>query len=604
MELSKKLTEKFEKLQNAYPVMRSALVPMLLYAQDEFGFISDEMVTEIAKRLDLREVQVEETLAYYSMLHRKPWGKNHVQVCTNVACMLRGGNELFERAKKRLNIGNKETTSDGEFSLEEVECIGACTGAPAMQVNYDFYENLTPLKFDRIIETLDAGRKADPEALTSGALHPRNPLEIPLISKRWGIPNSRNIDIYLQNEGYQALDKALKQMTPEAIVEEVKKSGLRGRGGAGFPTGMKWSFVPKDSPKPKYLICNADESEPGSCKDRPLMELDPHQLIEGMIIAGRAFGAHQGFIYVRGEYRYVLDIMDVALGEAYQRGYLGKNILGSGFDFDLITHTGAGAYECGEESALMESLEGKRGYPRIKPPFPAVVGLYGCPTVINNAETLSSVPAIIRVGGEHYAGLGTPKNGGTRMLCISGHVVKPGIYEVPLGLNMKKFIYEVVGGIPNGKKLKAVIPGGSSCPFLTANEIDIPMDYDSLAKAGSMLGSGGMVVMDEDTCMVDMARRVMHFYSHESCGWCIPCREGTAWLTKTLDRFHAGYGTSADITNVLELSKNMLGRTFCALGDAAAMPTISIVEKFRSEFEDHLQGRCAYKNADALLGAR
>jgi NADH-quinone oxidoreductase subunit F len=323
-----------------------------------------------------------------------------------------------------------------------------------------------------------------------------------------------------------------------------------------------------------------------------------------MVIAGRAFGAHLGFIYIRGEYRYILDIMDTALKEAYERGYLGKNILGTGFDFDLLTHTGAGAYECGEESALMESLEGKRGYPRIKPPFPAVVGLYGCPTVINNAETLSSVPAIIRMGGEAYANLGTPKNGGTRMLCISGHVVKPGIYEVPLGLNMKKFIYEVVGGIPGGKKLKAVIPGGSSCPFLSADEIDIPMDYDSLAKAGSMLGSGGMVVMDEDTCMVDMARRVMHFYAHESCGWCIPCREGTSWLSKMLDRFHAGYGTAADVTNVLELSKNMLGRTFCALGDAAAMPTISIVEKWRSEFEDHLQGRCAYKNADALLGAR
>ena len=604
MELSTQLAAKFEKLQNSYPVKRSALIPMLLYAQDELGQISDEMVTEIATRLGLREVEVEETLAYYSMLHRKPWGKNHVQVCTNVACMLRGGNELLDRAKKRLNIGNKQTTSDGIFSLEEVECIGACTGAPAMQVNYDFYENLTPLKFDRIIETLDAGRKPDPEAVTSGALHPRSPLEIPLISKRWGIPNSRKIDTYLQNEGYQALGKALKELAPEQLIDEVKKSGLRGRGGAGFPTGMKWSFVPKDSPKPKYLICNADESEPGSCKDRPLMEMDPHQLIEGMVIAGKAFGAHKGFIYIRGEYRYVLDIMDIALGEAYDRGYLGKNILGSGFDFDLITHTGAGAYECGEESALMESLEGKRGYPRIKPPFPAVVGLYGCPTVINNAETLSSVPAIIRVGGEAYAAMGTPKNGGTRMLCVSGHVVKPGVYEVPLGLNMKKFIYEVVGGIPGGKKLKAVIPGGSSCPFLTANEIDIPMDYDSLAKAGSMLGSGGMVVMDEDTCMVDMARRVMHFYAHESCGWCIPCREGTSWLMKTLDRFHAGYGTSADITNVLELSKNMLGRTFCALGDAAAMPTISIVEKFRSEFEDHLQGRCAYKNSDALLGAR
>jgi len=604
MELTAKLAAKFEKLQNAYPVKRSALVPMLMFAQDEYGHISDEMIAEIAKRLDLRTVQVEETLAYYSMLHRKPWGKYHVQVCTNVACMLKGGYEILEQAKKRLEIGHKEVTEDGMFSLEEVECIGACTGAPAMQVNYDFYEDLTPATFDRIVEELDKGKKPAPVAVITGALHERHKDETPLISKRWGIKDARKIDVYLQHEGYRALEKALKEMTPETIIDEVKKSSLRGRGGAGFPTGMKWSFVPKDSPKARYLICNADESEPGTCKDRPLMEMDPHQLIEGMVIAGKAIGAKLGFIYIRGEYRYVLDLVDEAVTEAYERGYLGKNILGTGLDFDIVTHTGAGAYECGEESALMESLEGKRGYPRIKPPFPAVVGLYGCPTIINNVETLSAVPAIIREGGEAYASRGTPKNGGTRLLCVAGHVNKPGIYEIPLGMNMKKFIYEMAGGIPNGKKLKAVIPGGSSCPLLTADEIDIPMDYDSVAKAGSMLGSGGMVVMDEDTCMVDMARRIMHFYAHESCGWCIPCREGTAWLRKMLERFHAGLGRPEDIDLVGELAKNMLGRTFCPLGDAAALPTISIVQKWRNEFEDHLSGRCAYKSAEALLGAR
>jgi NADH-quinone oxidoreductase subunit F len=613
MELSPQLAARFEKLQNAYPVKRSALIPMLMYAQDEAGFVSDEMIAEIAQRLDLRTVEVEETLAYYSMLRRKPMGKHHVQVCTNVACMLRGGYEILEQAKKRLEIGHKETTSDGVFSLEEVECIGACTGAPAMQVNYDFYENLTPKQFDRIIEELDAGKRPTPVGVTSGALHDRDPQETILISKLWGVKDSRKIDVYLQNDGYQALEKALKQMSPESIIDEVKKSNLRGRGGAGFPTGMKWSFVPKDSPKARYVICNADESEPGTCKDRPLMEMDPHQLIEGMIIAGRAIGAHRGFIYIRGEYRYVLDLVEEAIGEAYQRGYLGKNILGSGFDYDLLIHTGAGAYECGEESALMESLEGKRGYPRIKPPFPAVVGLYGCPTIINNVETLSAVPSIIREGGEGYANRGTPKNGGTRLLCVAGHVNKPGIYEIPLGMNMKKFIHEMAGGILNGKKLKAVIPGGSSCPLMTADEIDLPMDYDAVAKAGSMLGSGGMVVMDEDTCMVDMARRIMHFYAHESCGWCIPCREGTTWLRKMLERFHAGLGRSEDIDLVAELAKNMLGRTFCPLGDAAAMPTISIVQKFRSEFEDHLHGRCAYQrngdrkavnSSEALLGAR
>jgi NADH-quinone oxidoreductase subunit F len=604
MELSPQLTTRFETLQNRYPFKRSALIPMMMYAQDEYGYVSDEMIAEIARRLELHTVAVEETLAYYSMLRRKPMGKHHVQICTNVACMLRGGTELLESAKKRLEIGNKETTADGVFSLEEVECIGACTGAPALQVNYDFFENITPLKFDRLIEDLDAGRKTTPEPVISGALHPRDKTETPVISRRFGIKDSHKIDVYLQHDGYKALEKALREMTPETIIDEVKKSNLRGRGGAGFPTGMKWSFVPKDSPKPKYVICNADESEPGTCKDRPLMELDPHQMIEGITIAGRAIGAHMGFIYIRGEYRYVLDIVQAALDESYSRNYLGKNILGSGFDFDLVVHTGAGAYECGEESALMESLEGKRGYPRIKPPFPAVVGLYGCPTIINNVETLSTVPAILLEGGETYANRGTPKNGGTRMLCVAGHVNKPGIYEIPLGMNMKKFIYEVAGGIPGGKKLKAIIPGGSSCPLMKADEIDIPMDYDSVAKAGSMLGSGGMVVMDEDTCMVDMARRIMHFYAHESCGWCIPCREGTSWLRKMLDRFHAGYGRPEDIDLMSDLSKNMLGRTFCPLGDAAALPTISIVAKWRNEFEEHLNGRCPYKSAEALVGTR
>jgi NADH-quinone oxidoreductase subunit F len=603
MELPSKLAAKFEMLQNRYPAKRSALVPMLLYAQDEYGFISDAMIEEIGRRLDLNTLQVTETLAYYSMLHRRPVGRFHVQICTNVSCMLRGGRHILEHAKRRLEIGHKEVTKDGVFSLEEVECIGACTGAPAMQVNYDFYEELTPGKFDRIIEDLDTGRKAVSVLRTTGALHERHPAEAPLISKRWGIADSQKIEVYRRHEGYAALERALKEMTPQSIIEEVKKSNLRGRGGAGFSTGMKWSFVPKDSAKPKYIICNADESEPGTCKDRPLLEMDPHQTIEGTIIAGRAIGARRGFIYVRGEYRYVQEIVDRAIEEAYAAGFLGQNILGSGFDFDLCTHTGAGAYECGEETALMESLEGKRGYPRIRPPFPAVVGLYGCPTIINNVETLSSVPAVIREGGEAYAGRGTPKNGGTRLVAVSGHVNRPGIYEMPLGFNMKRFLEEVAGGVRGGRKLKAIIPGGSSCPLLRADEIDIPMDYDSLAKAGSMLGSGGMVVVDEETCMVDLARRIMQFYAHESCGWCIPCREGTSWLRRMLDRFHAGAGRAEDIALIGELAKNMLGRTLCPLGDAAALPTISIVAKWKNEFEGHLSGRCPFKPAEALLGA-
>jgi NADH-quinone oxidoreductase subunit F len=361
---------------------------------------------------------------------------------------------------------------------------------------------------------------------------------------------------------------------------------------------MKWSFVPKQSAKPKYVLVNGDESEPGTCKDRLIFEHDPHSVIEGVIIAGLAIQAKMGFIYLRGEYRYLLKIMERAVEEAYAKGFLGKNIFGSGIDFDIVTQTGAGAYEVGEESALMESLEGKRGVPRIRPPFPAVVGLYGGPTIINNAETIATVPHIFRIGAADYAKIGTERNGGTRLFCLSGHLERPGVYELPMGYNLKKMIYEVGGGIPNGKKLKAVVPGGSSTPVLLPEEIDIGMDFDQVGKAGSMLGSGGVVVLDETVCMVEFALRTMKFYQHESCGWCIPCREGTDWLKKSLTRLHAGGAIDKDIDNIRYLAENMMGRTFCPLGDAAAMPTIGFVKKFRKEFEDHLEGRgCPYQRA-------
>jgi NADH-quinone oxidoreductase subunit F len=604
MQVPAQLDAKFNQLVGRYPVKRSALIPMMMYAQDEFGHLSDEILDEIARRLGLNMTEVTETLSYYSMLHRKPVGKNHVQVCTNTSCQLRGGFEILAHVEKRLGIGNRQTTPNGIFSLEEVECMGACSGAPAMQVNYDFYENLTPEKVDAVLDQYAAGKHPAPVPVISGSLHEPAPGEVRVISQRFGVRDSRMLKVYRELEGYQALEKALKEMTPDQIIDEVKKSNLRGRGGAGFPTGMKWSFVPKNSPKPKYVVANADESEPGTSKDRPLMEMDPHALIEGTVIAGKAIGSNQGYIYVRGEYRYILDILDVAIDEAYKAGYLGKNILGTGFDFELCTHTGAGAYECGEETALLDSLEGKRGYPRIKPPFPAVAGLYQCPTVVNNVETLSTVPLVIRKGGDWYASLGVPKNGGTRLYSISGHVNRPGIYELPLGFNLNRMINEVAGGVANGKKLKAVLPGGTSCPLLNAAECDVAMDYDSVAKIGSMLGSGGLVVMDEDTCMVDVARRIMHFYAHESCGWCIPCREGTAWLRKMLDRFHEGGGRQEDIPLIDEVSENMLGMTLCALGDAAALPTMSIVRKWRNEFEDHLRGKCLHKPADVLAMVR
>jgi NADH-quinone oxidoreductase subunit F len=412
---------------------------------------------------------------------------------------------------------------------------------------------------------------------------------VKVVSRRFG-QGAANLDRYLELDGYKAVQKALS-IGADAVINEMKASNLRGRGGAGFPTGMKWSFVPKQAPKPKYVLCNGDESEPGTCKDRLILEHDPHSVIEGVVVAGIAVGSRTGYIYIRGEYRYLSEIMQKALADAYARGFLGKNIFGSGYDFDVYWHGGAGAYEVGEESALMESLEGKRGVPRIRPPFPAVVGLWGGPTVINNVETLASVPHIMLGGGEWYASLGTPKNGGTRLFCLSGHVAKPGVYELPLGYNLKKMIFEVAGGIRAGNKLKAVTPGGSSTPVLKADECDVGMDFDQLMKAGSMLGSGGVVVLDDTTCMVKYLQRIMMFYQHESCGWCIPCREGTDWLKKTLNRFHAGGGVEKDIGNIQYLAENMLGRTFCPLGDAAAMPAISIVKKYRQEFEDHLNGR-------------
>src|SRR5215467_5741083 len=427
-----------------------------------------------------------------------------------------------------------------------------------------------------------------------------HPDEVRVVSRRFG-QGATDIDRYVALDGYKAVQKALA-MKPDDIITLVKDSGLRGRGGAGFNTGLKWSFVPKQAPKPKYILCNGDESEPGTCKDRLIFEHDPHSVIEGVMIAALAVGSQTGYIYIRGEYRYLSVIMQKALKDAYARGFLGTNIFGSDRTLDIYWHGGAGAYEVGEESALMESLEGKRGIPRIRPPFPAVVGLWGGPTVINNVETLASVPHIILGGGQEFADYGPPKNGGTRLFCLSGHLNKPGVYELPLGYPLKKMIYDVGGGIPNGRKLKAVVPGGSSTYLLTAEEAEsINCDFDSFAKRGEFLGSGGVVVCDDTTCMVKFALRIMKFYQHESCGWCIPCREGTDWLEKTLHRFHTGGGIKKDIDNIQYLSENMLGRTFCPLGDAAALPTISIVKKFRQEFEDHLEGKpCPFAKSGAV----
>jgi len=410
-----------------------------------------------------------------------------------------------------------------------------------------------------------------------------------ILLKYTDTPDQHKIDTYIRNGGYRALRKALK-MAPSEIVEEVRKSGLRGRGGAGFPTGVKWGFLPKDTKSPIYLVCNADEGEPGTFKDRYLMERDPHMVLEGIIISSYAIKAKQAFIYIRGEFVFSTKRLERALEEARGAGYVGKNILGSGYDLEITIHRGAGAYICGEETSLLESLEGKRGYPRLKPPFPASVGAFGCPTIINNVETLATVPWIVLNGGVVYAKIGTEKSTGTKLFCVSGRVNKPGVYEVEMGYPIKKFLEEYAGGIKEGKKLKAVIPGGSSTPILRASEIEgVNLDFESIAKAGSMLGSGGIIVFDETNCMVKGISILADFYAHESCGQCTPCREGVPWMAMIIRKILEGKGKESDPDLLLEICDNILGKTICPLGDAAVMPVESFVKKFRDEFEYHIK---------------
>jgi NADH-quinone oxidoreductase subunit F len=414
-----------------------------------------------------------------------------------------------------------------------------------------------------------------------------------IVTKNIDIPGIDSLEVYRQHGGYEALAKAFSYQ-PDALVEMIKQSGVRGRGGAGFPTGMKWSFLAKND-KPRYLCCNSDESEPGTCKDRVIMEKIPHRLVEGVIITSYACRVKTAFIYVRGELALAASQVERAVQEAYDAGLLGSNIMNSGYDLDIIVHRGAGAYICGEESALMESLEGRRGYPRLKPPFPAVIGLYGGPTVINNCETLATIPPIVAGGAEWYASFGTEKSKGTRMFCLSGHVKKPGIYELPLGIPMRTLIYDEQygGGILGDRALKAVVPGGSSTFILGADKIDTPMDYESIAAAGSMLGSGGVVVMHEDTCIVGAVLRMTEFYRDESCGKCTPCREGTYWLTEILERLEHGQGREKDIDLLLDICSNISGRSFCPLGDAATSCITSSIKLFREEYKYHItHGHC------------
>lgn len=594
---------------------RSASLPLLHLWQEHFGFIGDEAVTWIAAKLGLQPINILELVTFYPMLKEKRSGKTHIRVCRTLSCAMAGSYQVMENlcaatgiqrpplpgsgeAGKRDHSGMHtpmSVSADGNYSIEFVECLASCGTGPVCMVNDELHENVRSENATTILS--EPARKSVPKP---------HPLEHRLILKNIGRKNWKiDIDTYLKNGGYEDLKKAAKMSRAE-IVNEVKTSGLRGRGGAGFPCGVKWSFIKPDEKKPVYLICNADESEPGTFKDRYIIHQDPHQLLEGIAISSFALGVRTAYIYIRGEFPEGAKVLDRAIEEAREHNFLGKDILGTGFDLDVHIHRGAGAYICGEETGLIESLEGKRAYPRIKPPyFPAVLGLYMCPTIVNNVETLCAVKHIIALSGANYAQLGRPNNTGTRIVCVSGDVARPGYFEIEVGkVTMAQLIYEMAGGMKSGRRLKAVIPGGSSAKVLRAderfrikqtqpdgstNEVemsidDLPMDFDTLAAAGSMAGSGGVIVLDDSRDMVWVLNNINEFYAHESCGQCTPCREGSLWMKKITDRMLQGGGVTEDPRTLKTIGDNIAGRTICAFGEACAWPTQSFVEKFPEEF--------------------
>ncbi len=601
---------------------RSAAMPLLHLWQEHFGFISDDGVLWIAAKLGLQPINILELVTFYPMFRQKPAGKTHIRVCRTLSCAMAGSYQLMENLCATTGIERRghgdgmhnpiSVSADGNYSIEFVECLASCGTAPVCMIGEELRENVDVKSMADLLrnQTSNPPENGFAAANIKHQSSP-HPLEHRLVFKNIGREDwTTDIDCYLRNGGYEELKQALT-MSRSEIVDKVKNSGLRGRGGAGFSCGLKWSFIKPDEKRPVYLICNADESEPGTFKDRYIIHEDPHQLLEGILISCFALNARTAYIYIRGEFPEGAKILERAIEEARQHNFLGRNVLGSGFDVEVYVHRGAGAYICGEETGLIESLEGKRGYPRIKPPyFPAVLGLYMCPTIVNNVETLCHVKHIIAMGGANYAQLGRPNNTGTRIVCVSGDVQRPGYFEIEVGaVTMGQLIYEMAGGLRPGRKLKAVIPGGSSAKVLRADErfklkqkqldgstieremsIDeIPVDFDSLAAAGSMAGSGGVIVLDDSRDMVWTLNNINEFYAHESCGQCTPCREGSLWMKKITDRMLRGGGVTEDPKTLKSIGDNIAGRTICAFGEACAWPTQSFVEKFPEEFAARAQ---------------
>lgn len=569
-----------------YEYPQAAMLPLLWLAQQNLGYVTPESEVWVGKLLGITPSHVHEVVTFYNMFRMAPAGRRELRVCTSLPCLLRGGNELLARLEQELGIKPGETTPDGAVTLTEVECLCACEMAPMAQLDERYVGPLVGEAIESVLQDARA-QPGVPEATAEPT--PYISSDGPVLSARLANPDGVWMDGYTAQGGYQAAAKVISSMTPEQVIEEVKRANLRGLGGAGFPAGVKWAFIPKGGDKPVYLVVNADEGEPGTFKDRYLMERDPHALLEGMIIAAYAIGSHKAYVYIRGDYYRSARRLQRAIDEAHEAGWLGHDIQGSGFDLEVVIHRGAGAYICGEETALLTSLEGGKGFPRLKPPFPAISGLFACPTIVNNVETLASVPFVLREGAARFAAIGSERQGGTRLFCVSGHVVRPGVYEAPVTVTLRQLIEDHAGGIRNGNQLKAVIPGGISAKILTADEIDVAMDFDSLMAAGSMAGSGGVIVMDNTTCMVEALAAAAKFFADESCGQCSPCREGTGWVYRILQRITDGGGRLEDLDDLLAIAGDMEGNTICVFADAAAWPVQSYISKFRAEFEDFIR---------------
>ncbi len=602
--------QRFEDFAAHYqPEHRASAVLHALYlVQEQQGYISANAARHVADVIGITTADVEDVVSYYVMFFRNPVGQYVLQVCNTLSCALAGSERVIEELEHKLGIRAGHSDPTGMFTIQPMECLGACDRAPVLMVNNEhWHECLAPDDTPSLVDAIRANGipslngchlaiESRPESewrgKTTTPVQPRAvPDYEPVLTQYAFTPGGNTLDHYIAHQaGYEGLKKAVA-MTPDQVVEAVKASGLRGRGGAGFPTGLKWQFIDKKSPQPKYIVCNADESEPGTFKDHLLMERNPHLLIEGCVIGCYAIASKAAYIYIRGEFFHMQDILEKAIEDARKAGCVGKNILGSGFDCEVYVHRGAGAYEAGEETALLESLEGKRAQPRFKPPFPAVAGAWGCPTAVNNVETLCNVPLVLTRGVEWFTSLGPEKNGGPKLFCVSGHVKRPGVFEAPMKVTLRELIFDYAGGMRDGHTLKAVIPGGSSVPVLMPDQIDIPASFDDVARAGSMLGSAAIMVMDETTDMVWLAENLIHFYRHESCGKCTPCREGTDWLFQLLNRLMKGEGSAKDIALLQSVADNINGKTLCAFGDAAAAPVLTTLKWFKPEYEAYAKGK-------------